>query len=501
MRQSTRLFSVLHNNNPLVIHILFWHNPEFMAEISPKRTITVPVLVLLNVSIMASLRNLPLVAEYGYSALFFFIVVGLLFLVPSALVSAELATGWPKSGGVYIWVREAFGSKWGFFAVWMQWAHNLTWYPAILSFVAATIAYVVNPALASNPMFIVAVVLISYWAMTYLNHRCIKTSGLFSSIGVVVGTILPGLFIILLAFYYLSTGNPVQIHFSPKSLIPDVTNIQNLAFLGGFFLAFAGLEVSAGYAGEVKEPQKNYPKAIILASMIVFFLFMLGSLSVAFAIPGEDIMLVTGLMDAFKFFLDHYHLTFLLPAVGFLLALGAIAEVNAWIIGPIKALHMTSLHGNLPPYFQKLNAHGVPTRLLFFQAVVVTAVTFIFLLLPTISSSYWALTAVAAQMYLIMYVLMFMAAIRLRYVRPNVPRSYQIPHPHKGIWIVAIVGIIGSLSGIILTAIPPSQISVGNVLVYESLILLGVLSMAVIPFIIYRCKKPSWLLLPKGENE
>ncbi|MDX8431636.1 MAG: amino acid permease [Candidatus Algichlamydia australiensis] len=468
-----------------------------MAEFSSSRTITVPMLVLLNVSIMASLRNLPLVAEYGYSALFFFFVVGILFLVPSALVSAELATGWPKSGGIYIWVREAFGNKWGFFAIWMQWAHNLTWYPAILSFVAATLAYMMNPALADNPLFIIAIVLTSYWGMTYLNYRGIKTSGLFSSIGVVAGTILPGVFIILLAIYYVTTGNPVQIQFTAKSLIPDITRIQNLVFLGGFFLAFAGLEVSAGYAGEVHEPQKNFPKAIIIAAIIVFFLFMLGSLSVAYVIPGKEIQLVTGLMEAFKTFLDFYHLGFLLPVIGSLLILGAIAEVNAWIIGPIKALHMASLHGNLPPYFQKLNPHGVPTRLLFYQAIIVSFVSLIFLFLPSVSTSYWALTAIAAQMYLIMYVMMFIAAIRLRYARPDVPRPYKIPHPHKGIWLVASVGVLGSILGITLTCIPPSQIPTGNILLYESFIILGVLSMVALPFIFHRFKKPEWLKLPE----
>ena len=109
---------------------------DFTTDIkAPKRVISVFILAMLNVSMMASLRNLPLVAEYGYSAIFYFVIVGIMFLLPCALVSAELATGWPKSGGVYIWVREAFGDLWGFFAIWMQWVHNVAWYPVIMSFV------------------------------------------------------------------------------------------------------------------------------------------------------------------------------------------------------------------------------------------------------------------------------------------------------------------------------------------------------------------------------
>ena len=136
---------------------------------SGKRVISIFILVMLNVSIMASLRNLPLVASYGFSALALFLIVGIFYLIPCALVSAELATGWPKSGGIYIWVREAFGDAWGFIAIWLQWIHNVAWYPAILSFVATTIAYVFQPSLAENKIFILTIVLTTFWGMTIIN--------------------------------------------------------------------------------------------------------------------------------------------------------------------------------------------------------------------------------------------------------------------------------------------------------------------------------------------
>ena len=115
-----------------------------------RRVLSIFVLAMLNVSVMASLRNLPLVAEYGLGAVFYFALVALYVLGPCALISAELATGWPKTGGVYIWVREALGDRWGFFAVWVQWAHNLSWYPVILSFVATTLAYIISPELGEQ---------------------------------------------------------------------------------------------------------------------------------------------------------------------------------------------------------------------------------------------------------------------------------------------------------------------------------------------------------------
>jgi putative glutamate/gamma-aminobutyrate antiporter len=459
---------------------------------NPKRVISTFVLIMLNVSIMASLRNLPLVAEYGYSAIFYFFLVGILFLLPCALVSAELATGWPKSGGIYVWVREAFGDRLGFFAIWMQWVHNVTWYPAILAFVATTIGYVFCPSLATNKYFVLSVVLGGFWGMTLLNFLGIKTSSLFSTIGVIGGTIFPGLFLILLAGIWLFLGNPTHIHFNWQGIMPDFSRFDNIVFLAGLFLAFAGLEVSSGYAGEVKNPQKNYPRSIVLAGLITFFLFMLGALSIGIVIPKENISLVSGLMEALKVFLDNFGIAWVLPILGMLLVVGAVAEVNSWIIGPVKALYTTTLHGNLPPIFQQTNEKGVPTNLLLFQAIIVTISSLVFLTMPSLSSSYWILSALSTQIYLVMYIIMFAAAIRLRYTKPHVPRAYRIPHPHKGIWIVACIGMFSSIFAIVLVFVPPAQIDVGSLAFFESFLGIGLAVMIAIPLIIHAFKKPEW---------
>lgn len=469
-----------------------------IAPAKNKRVITVFILAMFNVSIMASLRNLPLVSELGYNMLFFFIVVALVFLIPCALVSAELATGWTKSGGIYVWVREAFGDRWGFLAIWMQWIHNVTWYPAILAFVAASLAYIFDPSLALNKFYIQSVILVIFWGMTLVNYFGIQTSSLISTVGVIIGTIIPGLFIIGLGITWISMGNPTQIPFSIDKLIPHTDNLSNFVFIAGLFLSFSGLEVSAGYAGEVKNPQKNFPRAIMIAATITFFLFMLGAISIGIVVPKEQISLISGLMEALRIYLASYGLSWTLPFLAGLLVIGAIAEINSWIMGPIKALHTTSVHGNLPPLFQKLNKHGMPTNLLLLQAIIVTIVSFIILYMPTASASYWILTVISAQMYLIMYVLMFISSIRLRYTHPHVPRIYRIPHPHKGIWFVASVGAIASLLALFIGYVPPSAFDIGNVYAYEAFLVISLIVMVTIPLIIYQFRKPSWI--PKNHR-
>ncbi|HNA62193.1 MAG TPA: amino acid permease [Rhabdochlamydiaceae bacterium] len=458
----------------------------------PRRVLSIFVLAMLNVSVMASLRNLPLVAEYGLGAVVFFLLVALCFLLPCALISAELATGWPKTGGIYIWVREALGDRWGFFSVWVQWAHNLSWYPVILAFVATMLAQIINPSLADNKYYVLSVVLCSFWGMTLLNYLGIRTSSWFSTLGVIVGTILPGLLIIVLGVSWIIQGHPSQITFSMDALFPPITGLNNMVFLAGMFLAFAGLEVTAAHAGNVINPQKNFPRSILLAAAITFVLFMLGALSIAIVIPKTEINLVAGVIDAFQKFFSVYNLEWILPIMAILLIIGAVAEVNAWIIGPVKGLYATSIHGNLPPFFQNLNKRGVPTHLLLFQAIIVSVTALVFLEMPSISASFWILSALSAQSYLIMYILMFISAIKLRYSKPHVPRAYKVPYKAKGIWLMAILGIISSLFAIFIGFVPPAQLQTGSLFFYEAFLILGLFVMCGIPLIIYQFRKPSW---------
>jgi amino acid transporter len=270
-------------------------------------------------------------------------------------------------------------------------------------------------------------------------------------------------------------------------------------FLAGMFLAFAGLEVTAAHAGNVINPQKNYPRAIILAAGITFLLFMLGSLAIAVVIPKSEISLVAGLIEAFQRFFSVYNLEWILPVMAVLLIVGAIAEVNAWIIGPVKGLYATSTHGNLPPFFHNLNKKGVPTHLLLFQAIIVTLSSLVFLQMPSISASYWILTALSAQSYLVMYILMFISAIKLRYSKPHVPRPYKVPFKMKGIWITALIGILASLFAIFMAFIPPAQLQTGSLLFYEMFLILGLFIMCGIPLIIYQFRQPSWLRAASDE--
>src|SRR3990167_11059031 len=163
-------------------------------------------LTMITVGSVDSIRNLPATAIFGSQLISFFILGALFFLLPTALVSAELASGWPKQGGVYVWVKEAFGKDMGFLAIWLQWVENVFYYPVLLMFVAGTMGYLIAPSLANNPYFLCAVIVIFFWGATLLNIYGMKASSFFSSLCALCGLMLPMFLIISCGIKWILQG-------------------------------------------------------------------------------------------------------------------------------------------------------------------------------------------------------------------------------------------------------------------------------------------------------
>jgi len=458
-----------------------------------KGTIGWVSLAMINLAIIYSVRGLPMMAEEGFRAVSFMAVSAILFLIPISLVTAELSSTWPPKGdgGVYIWVNEAFGERWAFLAIWLQWSENVIWFPTVLSFIAATLAYAFSPELAHSKVYTLAVVLVVYWGGTLVNLRGMKTSAWISTLGVISTLITTGL-IVSLGFGWILAGKPCQIHLSPTSLMPDFTHINSFVFLAGALVIVSGIEVSAAHASRVKDPRRSFPKAIFLSVAVSISAIIMGSLAIAFVVPQKELSLVAGLMEAFQKFFAAHGLHWLVPLVAVLVVAGSLGEVAAWILGPSKGLLVSARHGLLPPILQRRRHGDIPVNILMLQAIVVTGLVFVFLLMPTVSSAYWILTALTAQLYLIMYLLMFLSALVLRYKRPEVHRPYRIPLGNAGMWLTAILGLIGCLFTLFVGFFPPSQLKTGNLLFYEIFLILGILMMCGAAFIIHGLRKPKW---------
>ncbi len=475
-----------------------------------KKNMTVFTLSLMTVAaVVTSLRGLPMMAKEGLSMIFYILFAVIMFLLPASLVAAELGGIFSKEGGgVYTWVKKAFGSRWGFIAIWLQWIQNVVWYHTTLAFSAGALAYLfMRPELANNGFYNGAVILVIYWLATFFALKGTDVVSSITKYGVLVGTVLPGIFIIVLAIIWAAKGNTIFFlepthavvaaekvigELPHARLFPHISGLGSIAFLAGIILLFAGVEVHAVHANELKNPAKQFPISLFIAMLIIFLLFFLGSLAVATVLPSKDISLTAGIMQAFKELLDKFNLTFLVPVIGLLTAFGAIGGVMSWISGPSRGLLETAKQGEIPPFMEKINKNGMQISILMIQGVIVTILTSLYFIMKDVSVAFFLLSAMTITLYLVMYILMYGAAIKLRITQPDLPRSYKVPGGVVGMCIVAGVGLIGVIFSLVVGFFPPSNLPIGNPKIYVGIVAAGMIVFIGLPMIIHAFKKPEW---------
>lgn len=461
--------------------------------------LSVATLAIMNVTAVVSLRGLPAEAEYGVSSAFYYLFAALVFLIPTSFVAAELAAMFQdKQGGVFRWVGEAFGKRMGFLAIWLQWVESTIWYPTVLTFGAVSLAFIgsndtKDMLLASNKFYTLIVVLVIYWAATYISLKGLGWVSKVAKIGGLVGTIIPAFLLMVLAVMYLVSGGESQMDFG-GSFFPDITKFDNLVLASGIFLFYAGMEMTGIHVKDMNNPAKEYPKAVFMGAIITVLIFVLGTFSLGIIIPQKDINLTQSLLVGFDNYFKYIHASWLSPIIAIALAFGVLAGVLTWVSGPSKGIFAVGKAGYLPPFMQKTNKLGVQKNILLIQGGAVTILSLLFVVMPSVQSFYQILSQLTVLLYLIMYLMMFAAAIYLRYSMKDTPRPFRLGS--KGnclMWIVSGVGFLGSLLAFVLSFIPPAQISVGSNAVWYSVLVIGCVVVVVAPFIIYAMRKPHWV--------
>ena len=469
-----------------------------MANIGKATKLSVATLAIMNVTAVVSLRGLPAEAEYGLSSAFYYLFAAIVFLIPTALVAAELAAMFSdKQGGVFRWVGEAFGKRMGFLAIWLQWVESTIWYPTVLTFGAVSLAFIGmngthDMALASNRLYTLVVVLAIYWIATFISLKGMSWVGKVSKVGGLVGTIIPAGLLVVLAIIYLATGGHSQLDFH-GSFFPDLTNFNNLVLASSIFLFYAGMEMGGIHVKDVDNPSRNYPKAVFIGSFVTVLIFILGTYSLGIIIPKSEINLTQSLLVGFDRYFAYVHASWLSPIIAIALAFGVLAGVLTWVSGPSKGIFAVGRAGYLPPFFQKTNENGVQRNILLIQGAFVTLLGLLFVVMPSVQSFYQILSQLTVLLYLIMYLLMFAAAIYLRYSMKKANRPFRIGNKGNGLmWLIGGLGFLGSLLAFILSFIPPSQIAIGSKAMWYAVLVIGCVVVVVIPLIIYALRKPSW---------
>ncbi len=307
-----------------------------------------------------------------------------------------------------------------------------------------------------------------------------------------IGTIIPAAILIVLGFSYLCSGQPIHIQLRWCDVFPDFTNFSNIVLAASIFLFYAGMEMNAIHVKELDNPSRAYPLAIAAASIGTVVIFVLGTLAIGFVIPQADINLTQSLLVAYFDMFKWAGIGFLAPIMAVCLAIGVLAGVVTWVSGPSTGLLTVAKAGYLPRFWQRTNRNGMATHIMLAQACIVTVLSILFVVMPSVQSAYQILSQLTVILYLIMYLLMFAAAIYLRYSQPDQPRPYKIPGGKAGMIIVSGMGFIGSLLAFIFSFIPPDQIAIGSSATYELILVVLTIFFVILPFIIYKNRKPEW---------
>src|SRR6202045_611634 len=280
-------------------------------------------LALLTVGSVGNLGSASALAVVGLASVFLYVLPALVFLVPVSLVAAELAGAWP--GGVYNWVSEGISAPMGLLAVWCEFAQTIFLYPALLAYVAGTLAYVFDPGLAANGVYNAVVIIVLFWGGVLLCSLGPALVARLGSGGTRVGTLIPAAILMELGVAYPVPGHHPAAPMTARHPLPPWAGLASIVLVVNSFFTYAGVEVNAVHVNELRNPAREYPRSIFLAMALVLAIFIGPMLAISWVIPSARISFTVGVMQAFNSLFTHFGLGFAVPLIAIALAVGALA--------------------------------------------------------------------------------------------------------------------------------------------------------------------------------
>ena len=424
-----------------------------------RKILTPFALAMIAVSAILTLRNIPIMAEEGLRAIFFYGLAAITFLIPSALVCAELSTRLPSNGGIYSWVKAAFGPRVGFLAIWMEWLNNVIAYPATLITILATLSYLGGWHYQQHKVLLFVLMMVILWGLTFYNFYGVKLASRLNEVGALFGVIVPGGLIIVLGLIWWFSGHPLAFMQLHPNFFPS-WHWHSMVFFISVLSGYSGMQILSFHAQNVEKPNRSFPLGIFIAALIILLVSILVALAIAAVIPAGQIHLVDGVIEAFSVFFARFHMVWFTPVMACLIALGVASSLSAWLLGPARGLCRAAEDQLLPKVLAKQNKHEMPTGVLVFQGIIASVLSLLFLFMPSIKAAFWLLIALTSQFTVLMYIMVFAAAYRLRKRGPVKEGAYQIPGGLFFLKGMLLVAILVCLLGFFLGWLPPKQLDV-----------------------------------------
>ena len=391
-------------------------------------------------------------AAIGNQQFFWWIFLILTFLLPYGLIVAELGTTYDGEGGIYDWVRDGLGDKWGArisFYYWVNypfWIASLaTMFPDILGMVFG-VSFELPVALAIELAFVWIVYLMgrskaadSEWVLN--GGALIKVA-----VAVIVGA---------LGIWY-AMENGFASDMSPHTFLPELTNVNALGYLSIIIFNFMGFEVICTMTDDMADPKKDIPKAIITGGLAIAAIYLFAGFGIGAAVPADQIDPDYGMIYALQTMVGDSAI-FKIVCIAFLITL--FANMAAWSFGVNSVARYAAEHGNMPKIFAfMISKDDMPNGANLVNAVVASLVLALQLVpIEAISEGiFWMLFGTSVVFLLLTYIPMFPAFLNLRKNDPNRERVFTFPFKGALMKVAIAVPCIELVLAIVATIVPLS---------------------------------------------
>ncbi len=404
-----------------------------------------------------SLQWVATAATAGAPALVMWVVAWLIFFVPLVLAVIELSSRYPQEGGLYVWVKQAFGEFGGFMAGWIYWSSDLPYLPSILYFAAANALFlggVHARELSASPGYFIVFSMLGLALGLVLNLVGVDIAKWLYNIGS-LGTWVPALMLIVagtIAWWKFGSATPINLH-----TIRPSTGLKDLVFWATIVYAMSGAESASFMGDEIRDPRKTIPRGLLTAGVVITICYIAGTLCVLLALPKEQVNGLEGIMQAIVRSTERVGWGGLVPFAAVLLVLSSLGCVAAWLAAMSRIPFVAGIDRFLPPAFAKLHpCWGTPYVPLLIQAGLAAVCVFLGQAGTSVRGAYDVLLSMTIIVYFVPYVMVFAALIKLQ-DEPAGPEVIRVPGGKPVAILVGVVGTITSVLTIIFSSIPPAE--------------------------------------------
>lgn len=436
--------------------------PEPSGHGALHRSLGVRDIVLINIAAILGVRWLSTAAQMGPSSIALWLLAVLVFFIPCSLAVTELSSRQPGEGGLYLWSKSAFGEFHGFIAGWAYWVNNVFYFPSLLMFLAGAFLFIGGErwlSLGDSGLYNVAFALLLIWAVIGVNiigverAKWIASMGAFAAIAVFIVLAITG------TWTWIEHGSATQ--FLSASLVPDVSEFTTLTFFATMTFAFAGMELAPAMAGEIKDPRRTIPRAIVISGLVIAFIYVVGTSLVMVAVPEGQVNVITGIPQAFAAIGERISLPWLGALGGLLLVIAATGGLGAWVTGVARIPYVIGIDRYLPSALGKTHPrYGTPHVSLITQGIVVSLIILTASVGATIQEAYILLLDLSIILYFIPFLYMFAALPILRRRAGGGDEGVTlVPFGNAGPWLFGGLGFAATMLSVVLAFIPPAGTS------------------------------------------